>query len=311
MESFGRVAVLYGGPAGEREVSLESGRNVLEALQAQGIDAVGIDAMPGTLPAQLQSSGAQRVFNMLHGRFGEDGVVQGCLETLGLPYTGSGVLASSLAMDKLRSKWLWHGAGLPTPEFRIVRGETADWRELVAALGLPLMVKPIREGSSLGISKVNALEALPAAVAEARRFDDTVIIERFIKGQETTVGILEHQPLPVIRLETAREFYDYTAKYLADDTHYLIPSGLGERIECRLQELALQAFDALGCSGWGRVDFMVDEAGQPWLLEINTVPGMTSHSLVPMAAKAAGIDFATLTRRILAGAQCQMQARAG
>ncbi|MEK8088902.1 D-alanine--D-alanine ligase [Thermithiobacillus plumbiphilus] len=303
MPNFSRVAVLFGGPSGEREVSLESGRNVLQALQAQGIDAVGIDAMPGTLPEQLKASGAEIVFNMLHGRFGEDGVVQGCLEALDLPYTGSGVLASSLAMDKLRTKWLWKGAGLPTPEFRMLDADYSDWNTLVAEIGLPMMIKPIREGSSLGISKVKSLEELPAAIDEARRFDQVVIAERFIQGREVTAGILEGQALPVIRLETSREFYDYTAKYLVDDTRYLIPSGLGEVLESQVQELAIKAFAVVGCQTWGRVDFMVDGDGQPWLIEINTVPGMTSHSLVPMAAKAAGIEFGELVRCILDAAR--------
>lgn len=299
MTSFGKVAVLYGGPSGERKVSLESGKNVLKALQSQGVDAVGVDAKPGLLPQQLQECGAELVFNMLHGRFGEDGVVQGCLESMKMPYTGSGVLASSLAMDKLRSKWMWRGAGLPTPDFRVMHNGDADWTDLVGDLGLPLMIKPIREGSSLGISKVKDLAELPAAISEARRYDSTVIAERFISGAEVTVAVLDREALPVIRLETEREFYDYTAKYLADDTRYLIPSGLGNAVETRLQELAVKAFDALGCAGWGRVDFMVDGAGYPWILEINTVPGMTSHSLVPMAAKAAGLDFPHLCLRIL------------
>lgn len=311
MPNLSRVAVLFGGPSGEREVSLESGRNVLQALQAQGIDAVGIDAMPGTLPEQLKASGAEIVFNMLHGRFGEDGIVQGCLEALGLPYTGSGVLASSLAMDKLRTKWLWKGAGLPTPEFRMLDAGYSDWDALVAEIGLPMMIKPIREGSSLGISKVNAAEDLPAAVDEARRFDRVVIAERFIQGREVTAGILNGQALPVIRLETSREFYDYTAKYLVDDTQYLIPSGLGDALESRVQELAKKAFAVVGCRTWGRVDFMVDGDGQPWLIEINTVPGMTSHSLVPMAAKAAGIEFGELVRSILDAARLQDEVRKG
>lgn len=303
MPKFSRIAVLFGGPSGEREISLESGRNVLQALQAQGLDAVGIDAMPGTLPEQLKASGARIVFNMLHGRFGEDGIVQGCLEALGLPYTGSGVLASSLAMDKLRTKWLWKGAGLPTPDFRMIEPDFADWPALVAELGLPMMIKPIREGSSLGISKVNTANDLPTAVAEARRFDQVIIAERFVRGREVTAGILNGQALPVIRLETSREFYDYTAKYLVDDTRYLIPSGLGEALESHVQKLALTAFAVVGCRGWGRVDFMVDGDGQPWLIEINTVPGMTSHSLVPMAAKAVGIEFGELARRILDAAR--------
>lgn len=298
LKAIGRVGVLYGGPSGEREVSLESGRNVLNALLSMGVDAVGVDAQPGSLPAQLEAQGVEYVFNALHGRFGEDGVVQGCLETLALPYTGSGVMASALAMDKLRCKWLWRGAGLPTPDFRSVEnGE--DLTEIVHDLGFPVMVKPICEGSSLGISKVKTLAELPAAIAEAHRYDDIVIVERFISGQEVTVGVLGGQALPVIGLETPREFYDYTAKYLADDTRYLLPSGLGAALEANMQALALRAFNALGCRGWGRVDFMIDASGQPWLLEINTVPGMTSHSLVPMAAKAAGIDFNALVARIL------------
>ncbi len=296
---FGKVAVLMGGWSAERAVSLKSGAAVLAGLREKGVDAHGVDTGRDICEV-LRKGGFDRVFVMLHGRGGEDGVIQGLLETLGLPYTGSGVLGSALAMDKMRSKQLWSALGLPTPAYRQIRGEE-DFDDVVEALGFPLMVKPVHEGSSIGISKVEDAAALQPAWALARGFDSVVLAERWIAGKEYTVAVLDAKALPVIRLETPHEIYDYAAKYETDTTGYFIPSGLPAAAESRMQELALQAFHAVGASGWGRVDFMVDAQGQPWLVEVNTVPGMTDHSLVPMAAAAAGMDFPELVWRILCG----------
>ena len=295
-KAFGRVAVLMGGRSAEREISLKSGRAVHAALLQRGVDAHAVDA--GEDVWQQLDQGFDRVFIILHGRGGEDGMIQGALEILGLPYTGSGVLGSALGMDKLRSKWLWQALGLAVPEFVVIDDESHP-DELIARLGLPLMIKPSREGSSLGVSKVTDAAQLPAALAAARELDDCVIAERFIQGGEYTCAILGHQALPMIRIETPRAFYDYQAKYFATDTRYLCPCGLDQAQEAELQRLALRAFQALGCYGWGRVDFMVDSAGRPWLIEVNTVPGMTDHSLVPMAARQAGLSFDDLVWRIL------------
>ncbi len=287
--------MLLGGRSGERPISLLSGARVLEALRGAGVEAEGFD--PAQRPLE-ELRGFGRAFIALHGSLGEDGAIQGVLEWMGIPYTGSGVAASALAMDKWRSKLIWGAAGLPTPRFeRVLPG--ADCAGLAARLGLPLMVKPAREGSSLGISKVKGEQDLPAALREALAHDEVVIAEQFIAGPEVTVGILGEEALPLIRLETPREFYDYEAKYLANDTRYLIPSGLPAATEARVQRLALEAFAALGCRGWGRVDFMLDRDLEPYLLELNTVPGMTDHSLVPMAARAVGLDFGQLSLRIL------------
>jgi len=293
---FGRVAVLMGGRSAEREISLKSGRAVHAALLQRGVDAHAVDA--GEDVWRQLGQGFDRVFIVLHGRGGEDGVIQGALETLGLPYTGSGVLGSALGMDKLRSKWLWQALGLAVPEFIVIDDESRP-DELIARLGLPLMIKPSREGSSLGVSKVTDAAQLPAALAAARELDDCVIAERFIQGGEYTCAVLGHEALPMIRIETPRAFYDYQAKYFAADTRYICPCGLDQAQEAALQRLALKAFESLGCHGWGRVDFMVDEAGRPWLIEVNTVPGMTDHSLVPMAARQAGLAFDELVWRIL------------
>jgi len=293
---FGRVAVLMGGRSAEREISLKSGRAVLDALRRRGVDAHEVDT--GEPVWRRLDQDFDRAFIALHGRGGEDGVIQGVLETLGLPYTGSGVLGSALGMDKLRSKWVWRALGLAVPEFRVIDDACAP-EALITELGLPLMIKPSREGSSLGISKVTDTEQLPVALAAALELDDCVIAERFIQGGEYTCAILGHDALPMIRIETPRVFYDYQAKYYADDTCYYCPCGLEPDQEAALQRLSLQAFAALGCHGWGRVDFMVDDAGRPWLIEVNTVPGMTDHSLVPMAAHQAGIDFDELVWRIL------------
>lgn len=297
MTDFGKVAVLMGGPSAEREVSLKSGAAVLAALKRRGIDADGIDADRDIIE-RLARGGYARAFIALHGRWGEDGVIQGALEVIGLPYTGSGVMASALGMDKLRCKQLWKGAGVATPAYEVLTADS-DFSRVVKHLGLPLFVKPAREGSSFGISKVTDASQLEAAWTTAAKYDDIVIAERGIVGQELTIGILGEQALPVIRLQPAREFYDYEAKYILDTTVYHCPSGLSPTDERRVQRLALAAFSAVGASGWGRVDVMRDGDGRAYVLEINTVPGMTDHSLVPKAAKAAGIDFDELVVRIL------------
>ena len=295
---FGRVAVLMGGTSGERAVSLKSGSAVLAALQRRGIDAVGMDVGHDVLTLLAQGK-FDRVFIALHGRGGEDGTLQGGLEMLGLPYTGSGVLGSALGMDKCRTKQLWAGIGLPTPAFQVLTADT-DWDRVVSELGLPLAVKPSREGSSLGVTRVNDPSALAHAYASAAALDSEVIAERWIVGQEYTVALLGDTALPVIGLEAAQDFYDYHAKYEANDTIYRLPCGLSATEEAAMQQLAARAFRAVGCHSWGRVDIMRDATGAPWLLEVNTVPGMTDHSLVPMAAQAAGISFDELVVRILA-----------
>jgi D-alanine-D-alanine ligase len=295
---FGKVAVLMGGHAAERIISLRSGQAVLEALRRAGVDAEAVDAGDADLVRQLEEGGYDRVFNALHGRGGEDGVMQGCLDVLGLPYTGSGVLASALCMDKLRTKQLWHGVGLPTPEFVLLDGE-ADLERAAREVGFPMMIKPIREGSSIGMSKVDEPGQLPSAWDLARQYDQAVLAERWITGAEYTAAILDDTPLPLIRLETGNRFYDYQAKYESDTTRYHCPCGLPAERERDYQRLALDAFRVLDGHGWGRVDFMVDGAGRPWLIEANTVPGLTDHSLVPMAARQAGLDFEALVLRIL------------
>jgi len=294
--AFGKVAVLLGGRAAEREISLNSGNAVLNALRARGVDAHPLDP-DDTVLEQLRAGDYDRAFIILHGRGGEDGVIQGFLETIALPYTGSGVLGSALGMDKYRTKLAWAGAGLPTAESVLLRTD-ADLAA-AAAIGFPLMVKPAREGSSIGMARVTDTAALAAAWTQACNYDPLVIAERWIAGAEYTCAILGHEALPLIRLETPHAFYDYDAKYRADNTRYHCPCGLPEPQEQGLRQLALAAFDAVGASGWGRVDLMVDDAGRAFLLEINTVPGMTDHSLVPMAARAAGIDFESLVIRIL------------
>jgi D-alanine-D-alanine ligase len=294
---FGKVAVLMGGRSAERAISLQSGRAVLAALRAQGVDAHGIDAGPEVLDV-LSRGGYDRVFIVLHGRGGEDGVIQGALETLGLPYTGSGVLASALGMDKRRSKQVWLGAGLPTLPFQVVEADT-DLAAVMTELGLPLAVKPAREGSSIGVSRVTRADEFSAARGKAWRYDPTVLVEPWISGGEYTGAILQGEALPLIRLETPREFYDYEAKYAAADTRYHCPCGLDAAREAELRQLVQQAFAAIDGYGWGRVDLLLDGQQQPWLLEVNTIPGMTDHSLVPMAARAVGLDFQALVWRIL------------
>lgn len=303
---YGRVAVLMGGQSAERAISLKSGQAVLNALQRLGIAAVGVDVGPDVL-AKLSAGDFQRAVIMLHGRGGEDGVIQGALETLGLPYTGSGVLASALAMDKLMSKRLWLGLGLPTPASCLLTA-ASEPAAVVAALGLPLFVKPTLEGSSLGMTKVKHRDELPAAYAAAAPYGP-VLAETCIAGDEYTFAILDTEVLPAIRLRTPHEFYDFDAKYQATDTGYDCPAGLAPEQERRLGALARQAFEALGACGWGRVDIMVDAAGQGWLLEVNTIPGMTDHSLVPMAAQARGLSFAALAERILATSLTPLRAR--
>jgi D-alanine-D-alanine ligase len=295
--SFGKVAVLFGGCSAEREVSLKSGAAVLAALKRNGVDAYAFDPANQNLQ-QLRDENFERVFISLHGRLGEDGTVQGALELLGIPYTGSGVMASALGMDKWRSKLVWQAAGLPIPDFLLIDADSVS-AHVVAELGLPLFVKPANEGSSVGISKVKSESELAAAYQMAVEHDKLVIAERFIGGGEYTVAILGDLILPVIKIEPANEFYDYEAKYLRDDTRYLCPSGLSAEQETQMQMLAKRAFSLIGGQGWGRVDFLVDPDGQPYVLEVNTSPGMTDHSLVPMAARQVGIPFDQLVLRVL------------
>ena len=294
---FGKVAVLMGGRSAERAVSLKSGGRVLAALKARGVNAHAFDPGERAMSALVEER-FDRAFVILHGRFGEDGTVQGALELLGVPYTGSGVLASALAMDKWHAKLVWQACGIPTPRAELLARDS-DWQALAARLGLPLMVKPANEGSSIGMTKVKTARELAEAYALAANYDSVVIAESFVEGVELTAGILGEQPLPLIKLETPREFYDYEAKYQADDTRYLIPCGLPPDAERIVQDEALFAFKALGCSGWGRVDLMLDRSGKPYFLEVNTSPGMTDHSLVPMAARHAGMPFEDLCLRIL------------
>jgi D-alanine-D-alanine ligase len=300
-EEFGRVAVVMGGSSAEREVSLDSGRNVLAALKARGVDAHAIDGIPALLDA-LRAGHFARVFNILHGQHGggEDGVLQGALESLNVPYTGSGVLGSALSMDKTRSKRVWQSLGLPTPAF-IALSRGADAAAVHAAartIGFPLIVKPACEGSSVGVTRVFEEAQLDSAVELAAKYPGDLLMETLVEGEELTVGILGREVLPSIHIVPKGAFYDYNAKYVAEDTQYLCP-GLQGAAETELRALALAAFDALGCSGWGRVDVMRDRQGRNWLLEVNTAPGMTSHSLVPKAARTAGVDYETLCWRVL------------
>lgn len=294
---FGKVAVLMGGLSAEREVSLRSGAMVLDGLLEAGIDAVAIDAGRDVLD-EIGRVQADRAFVVLHGPWGEDGVVQGALETIGLPYTGSGVLGSALAMDKLRSKQVWGSLDLPMPEYAVIR-DAAELPGVLERHDLPLFVKPGGEGSSIGVTKVETPGQLREAFDTAVKFGGPVLAESFISGPEVTISILGEEALPAIRLETPRTFYDYEAKYQSDSTLYHCPSGLDESLLASLNALSLDAFRALGCSGWGRVDLMLDEAMNPFLLEVNTIPGMTDHSLVPMAARTAGLSFPELVVKIL------------
>ncbi len=296
-KAFGRVAVLYGGKSAEREVSLKSGAAVLSALQAAGVDAFGVD-VDDDLLQRLSAERIDRAFIVLHGRGGEDGSMQGLLECAGIPYTGSGVLASALAMDKLRTKQVWQSLGLPTPRHAVLASET-DCRAAAEKLGFPLIVKPAHEGSSIGMAKVDDVAALIDAWQAACAYDSQVLVEQWVQGPEFTIATLRGEVLPPIGLGTPHAFYDYDAKYLANDTQYRIPCGLDADKEQELRVLSARACEAVGIRGWARVDVMQDAAGAFWLLEVNTVPGMTDHSLVPMAARAVGLDFQQLVLAIL------------
>jgi D-alanine-D-alanine ligase len=295
--AFGKVAVLLGGSSSEREISLLTGEAVYQALLRKGIDAQRLDPA-SDFPASLQRGGFDRVWLALHGRGGEDGTMQGLLTCLGIPFTGSGVLGSAIAMDKLRTKRLLAAVGVPTPRFRVIDGER-DFGPAIADLGLPLIVKPACEGSSIGMSKVQRAEDLAHAYAAAARFGGEVFVEEWIEGAEYTAAVLHDRVLPLIRIEAKAVFYDYQAKYFSDDTRYVCPCGLAPDTEKRFAAVAAAAFEAVGASGWGRVDFIVGADGTPNVLEINTIPGMTSHSLVPMAAAAAGVCFDELAWRVL------------
>jgi D-alanine-D-alanine ligase len=294
---YGKVAVLMGGRSAEREISLLSGNAVLAALLRRGIDAHAFD--PAEQPLEnLCAQGFACAFIALHGRFGEDGSVQGALELLGVPYTGSGILASALAMDKWRTKLVWLAVGINTPRYAMLAADS-DWSAVAAELGLPLIVKPVREGSTIGLTKVTAVEAMPEAYAKAAERDAAVLAEEFIDGQELTVAILDEAALPLVRIEAVGGLYDYHAKYFSDDTRYFCPSGLAPKVEQAIKQQALKAYHTVGCEGWGRVDLILGRDGEPSFLEVNTSPGMTGHSLVPMAARAAGIEFDELVLRIL------------
>ncbi|THB71640.1 MAG: D-alanine--D-alanine ligase [Gammaproteobacteria bacterium] len=303
-EEYGKVAVLMGGWAAEREVSLNSGNAVLEALKAAGVDAHAVVIDRENVVSEIENGGFDRAFNILHGRGGEDGVIQGFLETLGISYTGSGIMASSVAMDKLRTKQMWMGAGLRSPAIYVSMNDDVDYAA-IDNLGYPVMVKPIHEGSSIGMSKVDDISDFDDAWNLAREYDTTVMVEKWIRGTEYTAAIVNGESLPLIRLETPEEFYDYDAKYKLNTTEYYCPSGLPAEREEELKALTRIAFGAVGAKGWGRVDFILDEDDVPWLIEVNTVPGMTDHSLVPMAAKAAGISFEELVLMILEGSMEQ------
>lgn len=296
-----KIAVLMGGTSAEREISLQSGSAVLEALISLGYDAHGVD--PKTFPiAELKSNGFQRVFNILHGRGGEDGTMQGLLEQLKIPYTGCGVLSSALTMDKMLTKMVWQAFGLPVAQMEVVKSHqlsSFDPQLVVEKLGLPLMVKPSLEGSSVGLNKVKTLAELVPAVEHALQFDETVLIEEWLDGEEYTVPILGSEALPAVRIKPANEFYDYDAKYLSDDTQYFCPSGLNETRENEIRQLAKRAFEVLGCKGWTRIDVMTNSQGKFFLVEANTCPGMTSHSLFPKSASSVGISFAQLVEKIL------------
>ena len=311
-QALGRVGVLYGGSSAEREVSLMSGAGVCAALREEGVDAHLFDTGERSL-ADLAAAGFDRVFIALHGRYGEDGTLQGALELLHIPYTGSGPLASCLAMDKIATKRLWLQHGLPTPRFAELSRD-ADTSGLAAALGLPLIVKPAHEGSTLGLTRVESPAQLPEAQALACRFDDQALVEQFIQGRELTVPILgagaEARALPVIEISAPQGNYDYEHKYISNETRYDCPADLPEALALQIQDLAVQSYRVLGCEGWGRADVMLDAHNQPWLLEMNTSPGMTSHSLVPMGARAIGMSYGELCMTILSTARCKLRAAA-
>lgn len=301
--NFGKVAVLLGGRSAEREISLQSGQAVLTALLESGVDAQAFDPAQQSLE-MLKQQEFDRAFIALHGRFGEDGTIQGVLEWLGIPYTGSGVMASALAMDKWRTKLVWQAAGIRSPRFEILQ-EDSPFEQVAENLGLPLIVKPAREGSTIGLSKVRQKEDVAAAYQLAAQHDALVLAEEFIAGQELTVAILDETPLPIVRIEVAGDLYDYEAKYLSDATQYFCPSGLSAGQESVIQQQALQAYRLLGCQGWGRVDLILNAVGEFYFLEANTSPGMTNHSLVPMAALTAGISFEELVLNILDGSHVE------
>jgi len=306
-KEFGRVAVLLGGDSSEREISLLTGNAVLSALQRRGVDAHAFDPRERALAGLLDGRFA-RVWIALHGPGGEDGTLQGALEYLGVPYTGSGVMGSAIGMDKLRTKRLAQAIGVATPDYVVLRGPQ-DFDTAIERLGLPMIVKPATQGSSVGMSKVESEADLPTAYGAAAALEPSVFAEPWVTGKEYTVAVLQGRALPSIRIETPRKFYDYQAKYFRDDTRYFCPSGLSNQAEQHLANLALAAFEAIGASGWGRADFMSDETGRPLLLEVNTIPGMTGHSLVPMAARAAGIDFDELAWRVLETSLARRSAR--
>lgn len=300
---FGKVAVLLGGKSAEREVSLMSGTAVLEALQRQGVDAHPFDTGTRNL-TEFAAGQFDCAFIALHGRYGEDGTIQGALDLMGVPYTGSGVMACALAMDKWRTKLVWRASGIPTPRFEILSAET-NFSATAVSLGLPLIVKPAREGSTIGLTKVSSAEAVAAAYREAANHDSIVLAEQFVDGPELTTSILDDEALPLVRIVAPDGKYDYHAKYFSDQTRYFCPSGVDAGLEDRVKRISVDAFRILGCKGWGRVDVMIDADGEPWVLEANTVPGMTGHSLVPMAAKVAGLSFDQLVIRILEAADVE------
>jgi len=299
-QDFGRVAVLMGGTSGEREVSLNSGGGVLAALKSQGVDAHAFD--PASEPLDALKA-FQRVFIALHGGYGENGAIQGALEIMGIPYTGPGVMASAIGMDKFRTKLIWQAVGLPVPEYAML-DDDSEFDAVEKRFGLPLFVKPACEGSSLGVFMVTKPGELKSAYASARHYGNLIMAEKGVMGGEYTVGILGDEALPIVKIEPATAFYDFEAKYLRDDTHYICPADLSPAKTAEIQAGAKKAFDAIGATGWGRVDFLMDEAGQHYFLEVNTAPGMTSHSLVPMAARQAGLSFEALCVKILAEARC-------
>jgi D-alanine-D-alanine ligase len=296
---FGKVAVLFGGASAEREISIMSGSGVLKALRSKGVDAHAFDPSERDL-ADLRREGYARCFIALHGRGGEDGALQGALEYLGIPYTGSGVLGSALALDKERAKLVWKACGLPTPEYEMLDGDRLEG--VARRLGLPLIVKPVKEGSSIGVTKVRAAANLDEAYTLAVNYDKAVMAEKCVEGPEYTASVVDDKPLPLIRIDAPEGNYDYKNKYFTDDTKYVCPCGLPAPKEESIKALALESFKVLGCASWGRIDLMLDATGAPWLLEVNTAPGMTGHSLVPMAAKAVGISYEELCVKILEGA---------
>jgi D-alanine-D-alanine ligase len=296
--NFGKVGLVVGGDSAEREVSLNGGRAVAAALERKGVVHQVYDG-PMALFAGIRQGQVDRVFNILHGPGGEDGSLQGALQLMGIPVTGSDLASSALTMDKVRSKWLWERVGIKTPPFICFDHSATDYHRAIEKFGLPLFVKPAGLGSSIGISKVKTAEELDAAVALARQYGAITIVEKEVKGAEYFAGVLDGVGLPLVRISTPREFYDYTAKYESDETQYFCPCGLDEATEAGLRAKSLEAFELLGASGWGRVDFLLDDQGEAWFLEVNTTPGMTDHSLVPQAAAAIGVDFDDLVWRIL------------